>query len=213
VNKKVMIFTVVLLAAAMLTPTMSMVQACGRKSKTQVDFVFHIENVVRVDDNVHWWFDSGESGTGTPPMAPPEGALKSVQKGFQFVLLGEGTYLQIGETQIPLAPEDYKCEYDVYANYDVVFPVVCELKYFTREKITFDTAEFKGFLKIYAIEDGSIIINPDSPIGFDLEVSGVCFGYGWMNGKAVTLHGERHLLAIIPGTVIENSGTINFFKW
>ncbi len=211
-NKKVMMFTVVLLAAIMLTPTISMVQACGRRNKTQVDFVFHIENVMRVDDNVHWWFDTGESGTGTPPMAPPEGALKSVQKGFQFVLLGEGTYLQIGETKIPLAPEEYSCVYDVCADYDVDFPVVSELKYFTREKITFNTVEFKGFLVLYAVENGAIIINPDSPIGFDLEVSGVCFGYGWINGKAVTLNGDRHLLGIIPGTVIENSGTINFFK-
>ena len=216
-NKKVMILTIAFLAVIMLAPALSTVQACGwnykTKPKPRVDFVFHIENVVRVDDNVRWWFDTGDSGTGTPPQLPPEGALKSVQKGFQFVLLGEGTYLQIDETQIPLAPEDYKCEYDVYVNYDVDLPVICELKYLTREKITFNTAEFKGFLKIYAVEDGAIIANPDSPIGFDMDVSGVCFGYGVINGKAVTLTGERHLLGIVPSTVIENAGMIKFFRW
>jgi hypothetical protein len=67
VNKKVTILTIVLLAAIMLTPTLSTVQACGWKNKPKpsVDFVFHIENVMRVDDNVRWWFDNGESGPGT----------------------------------------------------------------------------------------------------------------------------------------------------
>jgi len=214
-NKKVMILTIAFLAAIMLTPALSTVQACGwqNKPKPSVDFVFHIDNVVRVDDNVRWWFDNRDSGTGTPPMIPPEGATKLMSRGYQFVLLGEGTYLQIGETQIPLAPEQYSCKYDVYTDYNVEFPVVCELKYFTMEKITFNTAEFKGCLTIYAIENGAIIVNLDSPIGFDMDVSGVCFGYGWINGKAVTLTGERHLLGIVPTTVIENSGMIKFFKW
>jgi hypothetical protein len=214
VNKKVMILTIAFLAVIMLTPALSTVQACGwRRNKPNVEFVFHIENVVRVDDNVRWWFDTGDSGTGTPPQVPPEGALKSVQRGFQFVLLGEGTYLQIDETVIPIAPEEYSCDYDVYVDYDVALPVVCELKYFTRETITFNTAEFKGFLKIFAVEDGTIIVNPDSPLGFDMEVSGVCFGYGRINGKTVTIRGERNLLEIVPSTVVENSGMMKFFRW
>jgi hypothetical protein len=212
-NKKVMILTAVFLLAIMLVPALSTVQACGwkKKPKPSVDFVFHIANVVRVDDNVRWWTDTGESGTGTPPSTPPEGATKLVAKGHQFVLLGEGTYLQLGDTQIPISPEDYKCTYDVISNYDVEYPVVTELTYFVREKITFNSAGFRGFLIIHSHENDPVIIDPESPIGVKFDVSGTCTGYGMINGRFVTLKGERHLLTVAPA-VIENSGTITFFK-
>jgi hypothetical protein len=147
---------------------------------------------------------------GTPPMTPPEGATLQVAKGFQFVLQGEGTYLQLGETQVPIFPDDYKCTYDVISNFDVEFPVVSELQYFIRERITFNSAGFIGYLTIYAYETGHVIVNPESPIGFDLDVSGTCCGCGTINGRFVTLKGERHLLTVVPTTVIENFGTISF---
>jgi hypothetical protein len=88
-----MILTTVFLLAIMLAPALSTVQACSwnykPKPKPSVEFVFHIANVMRVDDNVRWWTNTGESGTGTPPTTPPEGATKLVAKGHQFVLLGE----------------------------------------------------------------------------------------------------------------------------
>lgn len=211
-NKKVMILTTVFLLAIMLAPALSTVQACGwkKKPKPSVDFVFHIANVMRVDDNVRWWTDTGESGTGTPPATPPEGATILVARGHQFVLLGVGTYLQIGDTQIPISPEDYKCSYDVISNYDVEYPVLTELTYFVREKITFNSAGFRGFLIINSHENGPVIANPPGVI---FDVSGTCTGYGMINGRFVTLKGERHLLTIVPSIVIENSGTIKFFKW
>ena len=218
-NKKVMILTIAFLAVIMLAPALSTVQACGwryrPKPKPSIDFVFHIENVVRVDDNVRWWYDNGESGTGTPPALPPEGATKQVAKGYQFVLQGEGTYLQLGETQIIIPPEDYKCTYDVIANYDVEFPVVTELEYFVRERITFNSAGFRGWLSIYSHETGPVIADsdPENPLGVIFDVSGTCSGYGMINGRFVTLKGERHLLTLVPGTIIENSGEIRFRTW
>jgi hypothetical protein len=216
-NKKVAILTTVLLAAIMLTSVLSTVQACScNKPKPKlntIDFVFYLENVVRVDDNVRWWFNTGESGTGTPPLQPPDGATKEVDKGYQFMIQGEGTYLQLGETQIPIAPENYKCTYDVVAKFDVEFPVIAKLTYFVQEKITFNAPGFHGFLNINSIEKGDVIANPQSPIGRDLDISGTCSGYGMINGRFVTLNGDRHLLAVFPGTVIENSGTIKFLTW
>jgi hypothetical protein len=215
-NKKVLGITVVLMSVVMLASILSTVEACGwrrNKSGLKVDFVFHIENVVRVDDNVRWWTDTGESGTGTPPSTPPEGATKLVAKGHQFVLLGEGTYLQLGDEQIPISPEDYKCTYDVISNYDVEYPVVTELTYFVREKITFNSDGFRGFLIINSHENGPVIVDPESPIGVKFDVSGTCIGYGMINGRFATLKGERHLLTIVPSAVIENSGTIRFFNW
>lgn len=213
-NKKVLGIAVVLMSVVMLASALSTVEACGykRKKPNAIDFVFHIANVMRVDDNVRWWTDTGESGTGTPPTTPLDGATKQVAKGHQFVLLGEGTYLQLGDTQIPISPEDYKCTYDVISNYDVMYPVVTELTYIVREKITFNSAEFRGFLSINSHENGPVIADPESPIGVKFEVSGTCTGYGIINGRFVTLKGERHLLTIAP-TVIENSGTMRFFNW
>ena len=134
--------TIMLLVTVGLASTLPVVGACGHnfcRQRTKVDFVLHIENVVRVDDNVHWWYNNGDYGIGTPPEPAPEGATKRVDRGYQFVLQGEGTYIQIGETQIPLAPEQYTCVYDVYVNYEADLPVICELKYFTRERISFNT--------------------------------------------------------------------------
>jgi hypothetical protein len=209
-NKKVLGIAVVLMSVVMLASALSTVEACGwrrNKPRPEVDFVFHIANVVRVDDNVRWWTDTGESGRGTPPAIPPEGATKLVAKGHQFVLLGEGTYLQLGDTQVPISPEDYKCTYDVISNYDVEYPVLTELTYFVREKITFNSAGFRGFLIINSHENGPVI---DNPPGVIFDVSGTCTGYGMINGRFVTLKGERHLLTIVPSAVIENSGTIRF---
>ena len=214
-NKKVLGIAVVLMSVVMLASALSTVEACGwrrNKPRLEVDFVFHIANVVRVDDNVRWWTDTGESGTGTPPTTPLDGATKQVAKGHQFVLLGEGTYLQLGDTQVPISPEDYKCTYDVISNYDVEYPVLTELTYFVREKITFNSVEFRGFLKINSYENGPVIAdtNPDNPLGVIFDVSGTCCGYGVINGRFVTLKGERQLLTLVPTTVIENSGTIRF---
>jgi len=213
-NKKVLGIAVVLMSVVMLASVLSTVEACGcrRKKPKVMDFVLHIENVVRVDDNVVWYTDTGESGTGTPPDLPPEGTMELVVKGFQFVLQGAGTYLQLDDAQIPLAPEDYKCNYDVIQSYDVEFPVLFELEYFVRERITFNSAGFKGWLSIFSYETGPGIYNPDSPFGVDLEVSGTCCGYGMINGRFVTLKGERNL-TLDPTMFIENSGTIRFFNW
>jgi hypothetical protein len=194
---------------------LSTVEACGwrRKKPKVMDFVLHIENVDTVMDNVVWYTDTGESGTGTPPEPPTEGTMKRVARGYQFVLLGEGTYLQLDDTQIPIAPEDYKCNYAVITTYDVEYPVLFELEYFVRERITFNSAGFKGWLSIYSYETGYGIYNPDSPVGVDLEVSGTCCGYGMINGRFVTLKGERHLTLPPPTMFVEDFGTIRFFNW
>ena len=91
-----------------------------------------------------------------------------------------------------------------------MYPVLTELTYFVREKITFNSAGFRGFFSINSHENGSVI---DNPSGVIFDVSGTCIGYGMINGRFVTLKGERHLLTIVPGTVTESSGTIRFFKW
>ncbi len=214
-NKKVLGFVVVLMSVVMLASALSTVEACGfrRKKPKVMDFVFHIENVIRVDDNVVWYTDTGESGTGTPPDPVPEGTMELVGKGYQFVLQGEGTYLQLDDTQIPISPEDFKCTYDVTQSYDVEFPVAVELEYFVRERITFNSAGFRGWLSMYSHETGAVVVNPDSPIGIDFIVSGTCCGYGMINGRFVTLKGDRHLVTIVPSTVVENSGAIRFFNW
>jgi len=210
-NRKVRGTVVVFLSVVMLASALSTVEASGfmRKNPKAMNFVLHIENVVPVMDNVVWYTDTGESGTGTPPDPPPEGTMKRVAKGYQFVLLGAGTYLHLDDTQIPIAPEDYKCNYDVISTYDVEFPVLFELEYFVRERITFNSAGFKGWLSIYSHETGPGIYNPDSPFGVDLDVSGTCCGYGMINGRFVILKGERYL-TIIPTMFVEDFGAIRF---
>jgi hypothetical protein len=211
-KKKIVVLTFTLITIALLvTPVMA--RGCRRRP-TKVDFLFHVENTIRLEDNVRWWYDTGESGTGTP-IPRPEGAMRAIIKGNVWQLADEvSSYIIIGDEQTPLAPEDYSGTYDIYWSYDVEFPVLQEGTYFVREKITFNTAKYSGYLKIYSIEQAKIIAitDPEAPGPIELEASGVCFGYGKLNGKTVTLSGERHFLGI-ETMGVENSGVIKFFGW
>lgn len=198
------------LALAMLANPV-MARCWNRKKVTKLDFVVHIENPVTIEDNVRWWYDTGESGTGTP-IPRPDGAMKQIAVGYQWELQGDENYLQIDGTKIPLSPEDYSCKYDIYWNYDVDFPTLQEGTYFVRETITFKSAEFKGFIKIFSVEKATIAYDPESPLGFTFEASGICFGCGRINGKVATLQGERHLVQILP-TIVEDSGIIRLLRW
>jgi hypothetical protein len=219
-NKKVMILTIAFLAAIMLTPTLSTVQACGRKEKANVklDFLIHMENNIADYSSADAkWYPLSVMDNLDPPytqyilQVQPEGARFMTVKGALYHINPTASnYIKIGDTEIPLNPENYEGIYSLFWIYHddgsgTGF-------YSTKETYTLDSAEFKGTIRVTAREKAV------SGNGV-FEVAGTFDGFGIVNGQRIQVKGERHLsLNFIPDppffeTVLENEGTIEFLTW